>query len=960
MSSSAPYDTPFVVFRIRYEYLVVMSPKKALAPPKVLTPSERPFVGRDDLIDLFKKNLTGKKPDEHKVLVFYGVAGIGKSRLRQELTKEFKRMKSTAITMTIDFFGSRYRTAEDGLPFIRWTLKREYNIPFPTFDIAFALYWQKSKPHIPLTKETFPLWDETSLLGSLIETFGEIPGVDLIPKVGKVIIKAPKLVQDLWKKHSEPLLRGLSGMEAKDIEERLSACLAIDIRNHLQQERLPRPLVIFFDTYEELTKDDWVRNLVAELPEVLWIITGRERLRWAETDGEWENRLDQHEIFGLEKDHARKFLEECGVESQEIREVILKQSLEDQDKYFPFHLNVYLDIYDNILRKGKEPTANDLNVPPHEFYKLFTRHLDKDEVEAFKALSAPRWWDDELVRLLFDKFGVKYHLTALPELYRFSFIKPGPRPRTLTMHDRMRDCLQNWLKGSKDYQQLWEDLHRFLFGHYQTQLDGIGLKDISDQHKTALGEAFYHASQTMEAEKLADWVFDAVRVFEDAAQSSVVIPIYLDTIALLEETLGEDNPTVATALNNLALLYKTTGRYAEAEPLFKRALKICEKALPEGHPDIGKSLNNLAALYRATGRYAEAEPLYQRALEIGEKALGKDHPDVATWLNNLAGLYQSQSRYAEAEPLYKRVIEIFEKALGKEHPNVATSLNNLAGLYQATGRYAEAEPLYKRALEIGEKTLGKEHPAIATCLNNLAELYRATGRYAEAEPLYQRALAIDEKALGKDHPGVATDLNNLAGLYDATGRYAEAEPLCQRALAIDEKALGKDHPDVATRLNNLALLYDAQGRYAEAEPLYKRALAIDEKALGKDHPGVATDLNNLAELYRATGRYAEAAPLYKRALEILEKALPPDHPDLATVLENVAIFYRKIGKDKEAEKLEERAREIREKRRVAPTNSFGGGTLAADVDPDILCRDRPQHPHPACRHPSPSEGEGQG
>ena len=55
-----------------------------------------------------------------------------------------------------------------------------------------------------------------------------------------------------------------------------------------------------------------------------------------------------------------------------------------------------------------------------------------------------------------------------------------------------------------------------------------------------------------------------------------------------------------------------------------------EKALGPEHPDVANSLNNLAALYQAQGRYAEAEPLYKRALAISEKALGPEHPDVAT------------------------------------------------------------------------------------------------------------------------------------------------------------------------------------------------------------------------------------------------------------------------------------------------------------------------------------------
>ena len=57
-----------------------------------------------------------------------------------------------------------------------------------------------------------------------------------------------------------------------------------------------------------------------------------------------------------------------------------------------------------------------------------------------------------------------------------------------------------------------------------------------------------------------------------------------------------------------------------------------EKALGPDHPDVGTSLNNLAGSIARQGRYAEAEPLYKRALAIGEKALGPDHPDVGTSL----------------------------------------------------------------------------------------------------------------------------------------------------------------------------------------------------------------------------------------------------------------------------------------------------------------------------------------
>src|SRR5437764_668370 len=73
-----------------------------------------------------------------------------------------------------------------------------------------------------------------------------------------------------------------------------------------------------------------------------------------------------------------------------------------------------------------------------------------------------------------------------------------------------------------------------------------------------------------------------------------------------------DNPDVANSLNNLALLYKVQGKYAQAEPLYQSAHAIREKVLPLDHSNVATSLNNPAMLYQAQGKYVQAEPLYQR------------------------------------------------------------------------------------------------------------------------------------------------------------------------------------------------------------------------------------------------------------------------------------------------------------------------------------------------------------
>jgi tetratricopeptide (TPR) repeat protein len=161
---------------------------------------------------------------------------------------------------------------------------------------------------------------------------------------------------------------------------------------------------------------------------------------------------------------------------------------------------------------------------------------------------------------------------------------------------------------------------------------------------------------------------------------------------------GEADDLTRTVLDQYA-----AGNYQSAIPMAQHALELEEKARGPDHPDVATALNNLASLYRYAGQPAVAESLYRRALDIDERAFGPAHAQVARDLSNLASLYYSQKRYADAEPLYKWALATDEKALGPDHPDVATDLSNLAGLYESQNRSADARPLRERALAIREK-----------------------------------------------------------------------------------------------------------------------------------------------------------------------------------------------------------------------------------------------------------------
>jgi tetratricopeptide (TPR) repeat protein len=84
---------------------------------------------------------------------------------------------------------------------------------------------------------------------------------------------------------------------------------------------------------------------------------------------------------------------------------------------------------------------------------------------------------------------------------------------------------------------------------------------------------------------------------------------------------------VATCQSNLARLYNAQGRYGEAEPLYKNSLAIRENSLGPDAAAVAGSLEDYATLLRKTNRAVEAEELEKRARAIRSRQTSKSAPD---------------------------------------------------------------------------------------------------------------------------------------------------------------------------------------------------------------------------------------------------------------------------------------------------------------------------------------------
>ena len=72
-------------------------------------------------------------------------------------------------------------------------------------------------------------------------------------------------------------------------------------------------------------------------------------------------------------------------------------------------------------------------------------------------------------------------------------------------------------------------------------------------------------------------------------------------------------------------------------------------------------MNNLAVLFKSQGKYEAAEPLYIETLRLRKKVLGAEHPETLSSMNNLAVLFKSQGKYEAAEPLYIEMLRLRKK-----------------------------------------------------------------------------------------------------------------------------------------------------------------------------------------------------------------------------------------------------------------------------------------------------------
>ena len=345
-----------------------------------------------------------------------------------------------------------------------------------------------------------------------------------------------------------------------------------------------------------------------------------------------------------------------------------------------------------------------------------------------------------------------------------------------------------------------------------------------------------------------------------------------ETHNLIEQLLSVTSQDYSHSLfsePHVSLKLAETLQYATNLGMSQMALTLTDSVtqacdtLGPHHPCILSPRNELARVYRASGRLDKAIALDKQTLEDSIRILGPDHPSTFTSRSTLAGAYRASGRLDEAITLYEQVFTGRSRVLGPDHRSTLSSRDALAGAYRDAGRLDEAIPLYERIFDDVMRVLGPDDPGILASRLNLADAYRDAGRLDEAITLDKQNLEDSIRILGPHHPRTLASRHNLAGTYREVGRLDEAISLFEQNLDDFTRILGPHHPDTFTSRSTLAGAYRASGSLHDAIPLYEQTLDDSTRTLGSHHPRTLTSRNNLASAYRAAGRFEDAEKLFE-------------------------------------------------------------------------------------------------
>jgi len=610
--------------------------------------ANRVFSGRQEERDLFLDAFTQTDAKgTYQILNWYGVGGQGKSSLLREFQRLMTAHNETVrengagvrlIPAKIDFEDERLKRVDAALYSLRRQLAQSSGFAFLTFDAAFVAYHTKTRPGMDIGS-TYPelFKGEKDGMMDLIDVLDDpltvashlasaaLPGAGLIYKWGSRL--TGKLAK-WWKTRGNELIAGIEALQPEQILEKLPTFLGIDLCDGIEAKPDRRPVVLL-DTYEALWRnrgqkdgladrraDAWVRLFVQDAPGTLFVIAGRDQLRWSAIDEAWVEVVESHLLGALSDDDAETFLLEVPITEGDVRAKITGSS-----QGLPFYLDLQVSHYETLKERGEAPTEASFGGTPSDILARFLEHLSDNDQATLSLASylqvITRETMDKLVSALPDS-AINYNFEQMVARSSFAEISEG----TFEIHALLKNELQS--RESSTRQLKFRDVHGKLHQIYVEAMEDNQGPKYSSAAIFSFDSAFHHLfkADPMSAVK---WLLEENFYLYMRSAWGEYEKLHRISLEYCRHQGASHTETELSLRNNLAVCLQEQGDSIAAEAEFKKLLKDLETTSLEGRFFASRIHLNLGLMHYVRGETSHSEEylgLATQRLLKGGKALG--------------------------------------------------------------------------------------------------------------------------------------------------------------------------------------------------------------------------------------------------------------------------------------------------------------------------------------------------
>ncbi len=719
----------------------------------------RQFTDRQKPRALFEESI--KNLTQTKCISYYGIGGIGKTRLLSKLKQEAEIHAPNSLCISVDFEESYFRNIGEFLNTLRSQILNYEKMDFYSFDLAYAIYWARTQPgELPMEKAN-GIIQEDHILFDVMYYLEGIPYANVIPKAINLMSQIPNQTKKSkwWNSTGKVLAAQINAIhDIQTLRDILLNLWVSDVTAHFQKQG--KKIVFFFDSFEslDLNRLPRVQTLLYKFPTfpVLFIVGSRNKLNWESTD---ELIVDEHIVGELSEKDIRSFLQACHIkcfgehcscqknssgtpeenrlQCEAIHEQIIKKIIQVTNG-IPVYLDLMVDTYMHI-KKTEQPKPEHFTDNRHEIVPLLLKHFSAVDLAFLELLSFPNYWNYQIVKLLTKEYNPGISLSQVGRFYEYSFIQHHSS-KHITMQNFIRKWLQQQLTNNPQTMEFYEDVHQTLFRYYDEQFKKEKTFDL-------FKEAAYHAQLGLASEPFEQWLHESL--------STLLNKGYLDGITHYLQALIDSGKLSkhADATLHVTLLncYMQLGQY---EPVIQQANRAINKANEVNRPDYRAKVQYLfGSSYYAISEYEQAIKYFKLSSATSDPILAIDaHMKIGKISVTISDFETARANYLQASKQIDTLLKINTKD---------TTLNSLAGqCYEKLGELMaynnlrnEQMRLYKQSIHYLKIAVADEaHP---NYLQHVTLLGFSTKRLAEAFELqggdvigtFNEAIATYEKVL---------------------------------------------------------------------------------------------------------------------------------------------------------------------------------------------------------------------